>query len=167
MPFGFAGGLHDRDTGLVRFGARDYDPATGKWTAKDPIDFAGGDLNLLSYVDIVGKPSIQTNLYLYTSANPINIIDPSGLRGIWDYGGPDSPLNGLFRQINAYDKVTRRLGYAVGQEVIWWAELTSDEIFQLLLMPGAPVIITINPEALPIDPLKNPLHTSPISGCDI
>ena len=42
IPFGFAGGLHDRDTNLVRFGARDYDPSIGRWTAKDPIDFAGG-----------------------------------------------------------------------------------------------------------------------------
>jgi uncharacterized protein RhaS with RHS repeats len=25
QPFGFAGGLYDDDTGLVRFGARDYD----------------------------------------------------------------------------------------------------------------------------------------------
>ena len=33
QPFGFAGGIYDRDTGLVRFGARDYDPATGV----DPI----------------------------------------------------------------------------------------------------------------------------------
>jgi hypothetical protein len=30
IPFGFAGGLHDRDTGLVRFGYRDYDPDTGR-----------------------------------------------------------------------------------------------------------------------------------------
>ena len=46
IPFGFAGGLHDRDTGLVRFGFRDYDPDTGRWTAKDPIGFAGGDTDL-------------------------------------------------------------------------------------------------------------------------
>ena len=26
LPFGFAGGLYDGATGLVRFGARDYDP---------------------------------------------------------------------------------------------------------------------------------------------
>ncbi|MDF1526842.1 MAG: hypothetical protein RRA15_13235 [bacterium] len=40
--------------GVYYFG---YDPATGKWTAKDPlrlssgqaIDFAGGDLNLLCF----------------------------------------------------------------------------------------------------------------------
>ena len=63
VPFGFAGGLHDRDTGLVRFGARDYDPAIGRFTAKDPIDFAGGD----------------TNLYAYTMNDPVNWIDPLGL----------------------------------------------------------------------------------------
>ena len=34
QPFGFAGGLYDSDTGLVRFGARDYDPHTGRWTSK-------------------------------------------------------------------------------------------------------------------------------------
>ena len=37
VPFGFAGGLHDLNIGLVRFGFRDYDPDTGRWTAKDPI----------------------------------------------------------------------------------------------------------------------------------
>ena len=47
IPFGFAGGLHDNDTNLTRFGYRDYDSFTGKWTAKDPIDFNGGDFNLM------------------------------------------------------------------------------------------------------------------------
>jgi RHS repeat-associated protein len=62
QPFGYAGGLYDPDTGLVRFGARDYDPETGRWTAKDPIGFGGG----------------QANLYLYVGGDPINFIDPSG-----------------------------------------------------------------------------------------
>ena len=35
QPFGFAGGLYDPDTGLVRFGARDYDAETGRWTSKE------------------------------------------------------------------------------------------------------------------------------------
>jgi RHS repeat-associated protein len=43
QPFGFAGGLYDRDTGLVRFGVRDYDAYAGRWTAKDPVLFQGGD----------------------------------------------------------------------------------------------------------------------------
>ncbi|GJQ59641.1 MAG: hypothetical protein SCALA701_24420 [Candidatus Scalindua sp.] len=63
IPFGFAGGLHDRDTDLVRFGARDYDPTISRWTAKDPIDFVGGDVNLYGYV----------------INNPVNLIDPEGL----------------------------------------------------------------------------------------
>lgn len=63
QPFGFAGGLYDKDTGLVRFGARDYDARTGRWTSKDPILFAGADLNL----------------YGYTTNDPINWIDPMGL----------------------------------------------------------------------------------------
>src|SRR5262249_23596581 len=41
QPFGFAGGLYDRDTSLVRFGTRDYVAEIGRWTAKDPIGFAG------------------------------------------------------------------------------------------------------------------------------
>ncbi|MCU0661426.1 MAG: hypothetical protein MUC50_03765 [Myxococcota bacterium] len=63
QPFGFAGGLYDPDTKLVRFGARDYDAFTGRWTAKDPIRFAGGD----------------ANLYGYVAADPINYFDPMGL----------------------------------------------------------------------------------------
>lgn len=63
LPFGFAGGLKDDDTGLIRFGYRDYDPQTGRWTARDPIGFAGGD----------------TNLYGYVVQNPINRTDIIGL----------------------------------------------------------------------------------------
>jgi RHS repeat-associated protein len=62
QPFGFAGGLYDADTGLVRFGARDYDPVVGRWLAKDPIGFGGG----------------QGNLYGYVANDPVNLVDPSG-----------------------------------------------------------------------------------------
>ena len=50
VPFGFAGGLYDSDTKLTYFGFREYDAYTGKWTAKDPIGFAGGNSNLYGYV---------------------------------------------------------------------------------------------------------------------
>jgi len=66
QPFYFAGGLYDTDTKLLRFGARDYDAETGRWTSKDPILFNGGD----------------TNLYGYVLADPVNFIDPSGLIGM-------------------------------------------------------------------------------------
>ena len=61
QPFGFAGGLYDANTGLTRFGARDYDPAVGRWTTKDPIRFGGG-----------------LNLYGYTANDPVNYVDPTG-----------------------------------------------------------------------------------------
>jgi len=66
QPFGFAGGLYDAGTGLVRFGARDYDPEVGRWTTKDPIRFLGGD----------------TNLYGYVLSNPVDLTDPTGLDSI-------------------------------------------------------------------------------------
>jgi RHS repeat-associated protein len=50
QPFGFAGGLYDQGTKLLRFGARDYDPSVGRWTTKDPILFGAGDTNLYNYV---------------------------------------------------------------------------------------------------------------------
>ncbi len=50
QPFGFAAGIYDSQTGLSRFGVRDYDTQTGRWTTKDPIRFAGGDVNLYGYV---------------------------------------------------------------------------------------------------------------------
>jgi RHS repeat-associated protein len=63
VPFGFAGGLNDNDTGIVRFGYRNYDPDVGRWTAKDPIFLDGG----------------ETDFYGYCLNNPINAIDPLGL----------------------------------------------------------------------------------------
>lgn len=62
-PFGFAGGIDEPATELVRFGARDYDPWTGRWTAKDPIRFDGG----------------TANLYEYSGSVPHSHTDPTGL----------------------------------------------------------------------------------------
>jgi RHS repeat-associated protein len=63
QPFGFGGGLYDGQTGLVRFGYRDYDPQTGRWTAKDPLGLAGG----------------EPTLYGYAAGDPVNNGDIFGL----------------------------------------------------------------------------------------
>ena len=73
QPFGFAGGLYDSATNLVRFGARDYDADVGRWVARDPVRFGGAQLNVFSYL----------------SSLPTVGYDPSGLTR-WDklYGLP-------------------------------------------------------------------------------
>jgi RHS repeat-associated protein len=63
QSLGYAGGLTDRTTGLVRFGARDYDASVGRWTGKDALTY------LRSY----------TNRYVYVENGPLDDIDDSGL----------------------------------------------------------------------------------------
>ena len=87
QPFGFAGGLYDQHTKLTRFGVRDYDAIVGRWTAKDPLNFGGGD----------------SNLYAYVMNDPINLIDPTGefwwiVVGVGIGGGID-----LLLQYHKYD----------------------------------------------------------------
>ncbi len=85
QPFGFAGGLFDSDTQLVRFGARDYDAEIGRWISKDPIRFSGGD----------------TNLFGYVFNDPINFFDPIGLIGFDAFGhNVDFKLSFTFLPIN-------------------------------------------------------------------
>ncbi len=82
---GFAGGIYDADTGLVRFGARDYDPEVGRWTAKDPIRFAAGD----------------SNLYRYVAGNPVSSVDPTGLDEPAGQNSPDPHDAGVLPDSNS------------------------------------------------------------------
>jgi len=61
QPFGYAGGLYDPLTGLVRFGARDYDAESGRWTAKDPVGLR-----------------VDANLYAYARGSPLTFADFAG-----------------------------------------------------------------------------------------
>jgi len=91
QPFGYAGGLYDRDTRLTRFGARDYDAETGRWTVKDPIRFAGGD----------------PNLYRYVSNNPVNRSDQSGLSPVVDsYPTSEDAAEAAMNEIYIQSKAT-------------------------------------------------------------
>ncbi len=72
--FSGTGGLYDSQTKLTRFGARDYEAETGRWTAKDPIGFGGG----------------VSNLYEYCLNDPINLFDRKGFQVIY---GQESPSN--------------------------------------------------------------------------
>ncbi len=51
------------DTGLVRFGYRDYDPRVGRFTSPDPLGDTGGD----------------HDVYDYCVDDPVSLVDPEGL----------------------------------------------------------------------------------------
>ncbi len=89
VPLGFAGGLHDRDLGFVRFGWRDYDPFTSRWTAPDPIGDEGGD----------------PDWYGYCLDDPVNGVDPLGLFRFGKKGLGGLPLLGIFSD-NPIDDAT-------------------------------------------------------------
>ena len=57
----YTGLPRDYSTGLIRMGARWYDPTLGRFTQADPS----------------GQ---ETNPYLYAAGNPVNSVDPTGLR---------------------------------------------------------------------------------------
>ncbi len=59
----FAARPWDKETGLYYNDARYYDPMEGRFISRDPIGFAGGDVNLFGYV----------------GNNSPNFTDPSGL----------------------------------------------------------------------------------------
>jgi RHS repeat-associated protein len=121
QPFRFAGGLYDRDTGLVRFGARDYDSEEGRWIAKDPIGFIGG-----------------INLYTYCFSDPINYIDQSGFHQV-KFGS--QPFHSYLIIVDDQGRFESQIeGYPTNQAtgVIGTALITAETaaIFPLAATPG-------------------------------
>ena len=63
--FGFSSKYTDKETGLVYYGYRYYNPATGAWLSRDPLQEEGG-----------------INLYNFVSNDPVNSVDELGLLAI-------------------------------------------------------------------------------------
>ncbi|MDH5783039.1 MAG: hypothetical protein OEZ35_05180 [Candidatus Bathyarchaeota archaeon] len=66
--FAFNGKEEDPQTGLYYYGARYYDPETGRFTQPD------------AYTGKLGNPQAQ-NRYIYCTDNPLKYIDPTGHTG--------------------------------------------------------------------------------------
>ncbi|WP_304944875.1 ricin-type beta-trefoil lectin domain protein [Streptacidiphilus sp. ASG 303] len=80
---GFVNGTQDTTTGLTNLGAREYNPALGRFLNPDPLQ-------------AFDNPQ-QWNGYAYAGNNPVNSSDPSGLMGCMSpdecNGGPQVGVN--------------------------------------------------------------------------
>ncbi|MBI5559212.1 MAG: RHS domain-containing protein [Deltaproteobacteria bacterium] len=75
--FRLPGQYFDAETGLHYNWHRYYDPQTGRYLSPDPIGLAGG-----------------INLYTYVGGNPVNYIDPWGLRYAESWGAGGAAVGG-------------------------------------------------------------------------
>jgi RHS repeat-associated protein len=70
LPIGYANGIADPVAGIVHMGLRPYDPASGRFMARDPLGLGGGQANLFAYAgdepiqhsDPIGMASLATGL---------------------------------------------------------------------------------------------------------
>jgi RHS repeat-associated protein len=77
---GYTGHHHHGKSGLVLTWYRAFDPVTGRWLSRDPIQENGG-----------------INLYGYVLNNPVNAVDPLGLLAFGDdINYPGTECNGLY-----------------------------------------------------------------------
>ncbi|MDR1008489.1 MAG: RHS repeat-associated core domain-containing protein [Campylobacteraceae bacterium] len=123
IPFGFAGGLYDKDTKLIKFGYREYDSYTGRWTSKDPIDFNGGSLNLYGYVlgDPVNGVDVE-GLFVDTLDNPLSwIVIPAVAAYVYFNPPPTIDINYAFDPTKGRRVKNNRgkIGYEDEDGCIW------------------------------------------------
>ncbi|MBN2140988.1 MAG: RHS repeat-associated core domain-containing protein [Desulfovibrionaceae bacterium] len=107
LPFGFAAGLYDPDTGLVRFGVRDYDPDVGRFTARDPLWPAGGEDDPYGYC--LDDP---VNLADWSGLDPSDLDFPPGRPGTIPVTsiapGFDTPFGGYYLKTKVHSRIDKR-----------------------------------------------------------
>jgi len=104
-------------TGLMKLGARYYDPSLGRFITQDPIGYAGG-----------------INLYAYVDDNPAFGVDPDGL-GPW-LPSSRCDLNGLMEwMLGPAEQVGPRFLESLGDSGVCW--LTCMGIPQQCLQAGS------------------------------
>jgi RHS repeat-associated protein len=79
-PFRFSTKYTDTETGHLYYGLRYYNPSTGRWPSRDPIEEQGG-----------------VNLYAMCGNDPLNHVD---LLGLWGAGDHEQMTRGAWANAN-------------------------------------------------------------------
>ncbi len=97
-PFSFVGsyGVMDHGNDIFFMGPRAYDARTGRFLQKDPIGPAGGN-----------------NVYRYADDNPVNRIDPSGLKSDEMLGSADDYKEALQNGLLRDERIDSMIGDAM------------------------------------------------------
>lgn len=109
--FGYAGELHDTDSGLVYMRKRYYDPSIGRFIAED---------------EFFGYPHLSQSMngYSYCGNNPIKRIDPLGTCWFEDFKELGRELKGGLETVG--DLVTGRL--SIHEISPYWTESLKDSV---------------------------------------
>ena len=81
LEYRFSTKYFDTETGLYYYGYRYYDPDTGRWLSRDPLEEQGG-----------------INLYQFIGNDPVNWVDPLGLYRSYEFLRALVPGQVLFDQ---------------------------------------------------------------------
>jgi RHS repeat-associated protein len=108
----FSGQYFDNETGLDYNGYRYYDPSIGSYTRPDPVGLVGG-----------------MNRYVYVQNDPVNLIDPFGLRS---YGA----IVGV--------NLTAITGVEGSASIVWNTGLTPGEEFDVGLQFSGGIAAGLN-----------------------
>ena len=102
QPLRYAAREYDAETGLYFVRARYYDPQQGRFVSEDPIGLEGG-----------------MNPYAYAGNDPVDLVDPSGLRPDCGPGQVEVEVLHDTDGDGKKDTVTRECRKAGGGRVFW------------------------------------------------
>ena len=105
-PYRFSTKYTDQETGLLDYGHRHYNPETGRWLSRDPIEERGG-INLygfvnnggVNFIDKLGQARIKTEVYVRSmgSLSPFKNEGPyHQLLEFWGESADANPTGSVF-----------------------------------------------------------------------
>ena len=104
FPIRFSTKYQDQETGLYYYGYRDYDPLTGRWPSRDPIEEEGG-----------------VNLYGFVATNAIDNFD---VLGLWKKQGD---YQYVAKQGDTLQELATKVGASSNDWSCLWPVKTADK----------------------------------------